>query len=66
VLNKILFDITGINFYFVSQEKRWVYYFSFAYAGIIIMNIIGHNRVTIISESYFEGVAGRYAGRGLA
>jgi hypothetical protein len=65
VVNWILFCIPVMIFYFVLREKRWAYYLSFVYAGIMIANGVGHNIATIITGRYFDGFAGGYTGIGL-
>jgi hypothetical protein len=65
VANWILFCIPVMIFYFVLQEKRWAYYLSFVYAGIMVINGIGHNIAVIVTGRYFNGFAGGYTGIGL-
>lgn len=65
VVNWLLFCIPIVLFYFVLQEKRWAYQLSIIYAGIMILNGIGHNVATIVTGRYFDGFAGGYTGIGL-
>jgi hypothetical protein len=65
VLNWVLFCIPVGFFYFVLHEKRWAFYLSIIYAGIMILNGVGHNIATIVTGSYFGGFAGGYTGIGL-
>jgi len=65
VANWVLFCIPVIVFYFVLYEKRWAFYLSMIYAGIMILNGLGHNIATIVTGRYFGGFAGGYTGIGL-
>ena len=65
VLNWVLFFIPAVVFYFVLHEKRWAFYLSMVYAGIMILNGVGHNIATIVTGKYFGGFAGGYTGIGL-
>jgi len=65
VVNWVLFCIPVVFFYFVLHEKRWAFYLSMIYAGIMILNGVGHNVATIVTGKYFGGFAGGYAGIGL-
>jgi len=61
-VNWVLFCIPVVIFYFILQEKRPAYYLGMAYAGIMILNGIGHNVATILTGRYFGGFAGGYTG----
>jgi len=63
--NWLLFCIPVALFYFVLNEKRWAYRLSIIYAGIMILNGIGHNLATILTGRYFGGFAGGFTGIGL-
>ena len=63
--NLLLFCILVVLFYFVLQEKRWALQLSIVYAGIMIINGIGHNVATLITGKYFGGFAGGFTGIGL-
>ena len=65
VANWILFCIPVVFLYFVIHEKRWGYRFSIIYAGIMILNGIGHNLATLLIGRYFGGFAGGYTGIGM-
>lgn len=65
VANWVLFFIPVVVFYFVLHEKRWAFYLSMIYAGIMILNGAGHNIATIVTGKYFGGFAGGYTGIGL-
>ena len=65
VANWALFCIPVVVFYFVLHEKRWAFYLSMIYAGIMILNGVGHNIATIVTGRYFGGFAGGYTGIGL-
>jgi hypothetical protein len=62
VANWVLFCIPVIVFYFVLHEKRWAFYLSMIYAGIMILNGVGHSIATIVTGRYFGGFAGGYTG----
>lgn len=63
--NWVLFCIPVVLFYFVLHEKRWGCHLSIVYAGIMILNGVGHNVATIVTGRYFGGFAGGYTGIGL-
>jgi hypothetical protein len=63
--NWVLFCIPVTLFYFVLHEKRWAYRLSIVYAGIMILNGIGHNVATVLAGRYFGGFAGGFTGIGL-
>ena len=65
ILNWILFCVPVAVLYFVLQGKRWLCYLSMVYAGIMILNGVGHNVATIVTGRYFDGFAGGYTGIGL-
>ena len=62
VVNWVLLCIPVVFFYFVMQAKRWAYYLSMIYAGVMIVNGIGHNVATIVTGRYFGGFAGGFSG----
>jgi hypothetical protein len=64
-LNWVLFCIPVALFYFVLQNKKWALQLSIVYAGIMILNGIGHNVATVITGRYFGGFAGGFTGIGL-
>jgi len=63
--NWVLFCIPVILFYFVLHEQIWAYRLSIVYAGIMILNGLGHNIATIVTGRYFGGFAGGFTGIGL-
>jgi hypothetical protein len=65
VLNWLLLCIPFVIFYYVLNEKRWAYKLSIVYAGIMILNGLGHNIATIVTGRYFGGFAGGFTGIGL-
>ena len=65
VANWVLFCVPVVFFYFVLHEKRWAFYLSMVYAGIMILNGVRHNIATVVTGSYFGGFAGGYTGIGL-
>jgi hypothetical protein len=64
-LNWILFLIPLSLFYFVNNGNKKAKIISLFYAGIMILNGIGHNLLTIITGRYFNGFAGGISGLGL-
>jgi len=64
-LNWLLLCIPFVLFYFTLNEKRWAYILSIVYAGIMILNGIGHNIATLVTGRYFGGFAGGFTGIGL-
>jgi len=60
--NWVLFCIPVVVFYFVPREKRWAYHLSMIYAGIMILNGLGHNVGLVVTGRYFDGFAGAYTG----
>jgi hypothetical protein len=65
VANWVLLCIPVIVFYFVLQEKPWAYRLSIVYAGIMILNGLGHNIATLVTGRYFGGFAGGCTGIGM-
>ncbi|MGA2623711.1 MAG: hypothetical protein ABSF91_07655 [Bacteroidota bacterium] len=65
VANWVLLCIPVVLFYFVLHERRWAHHLSIIYAGIMILNGVGHNIATIVTGRYFGGFAGGYTGIGL-
>jgi len=65
IVNWMLFCIPVALFYFVLQGKRWAYSLGLAYAGLMVLNGIGHNVATIVTGRYFGGFAGGYTGLAL-
>ncbi len=63
--NWILFCVPAALFYFILNEQRWAYRLGMVYAGIMVLNGIGHNVATILTGRYFGGFAGCYTGIGL-
>lgn len=62
LLNWALFCIPVALFYFVLLGKRRAFYLSIIYAGIMILNGIGHNIATLVTRRYFNGFAGGFSG----
>lgn len=65
IINWILWVIPVVLFYFFLRQRRWTYYLSMTYGGIMILNGIGHNLATLVSGRYFDGFAGGFTGIGL-
>jgi uncharacterized membrane protein YccC len=64
--NWVLFCIPVTLFYFILRGRRWAYQLSMVYAGVMILNGIGHNAAALITGRYFDGFAGGYSGIALA
>jgi hypothetical protein len=64
-VNWLLFCIPVAFFYFFLRRKKWAYIMSMVYAGIMVLNGLGHNLATIVTGKYFDGFAGGYSGIGL-
>jgi len=62
VANWALFCIPVVVFYFILQEKRWAYSLGMVYAGVMMLNGLGHNAATLLTGRYFGGFAGGYTG----
>ena len=62
VVNWVLFCISIVVFYFVLHEKRWAFCLGMVYAGVMIVNGLGHNIATMVTGRYFGGFAGGYTG----
>jgi uncharacterized membrane protein HdeD (DUF308 family) len=62
LINWILLLVPTAFFYFVLLDKRWAYYLSIVYAGIMILNGIGHNIASLVTRRYFNGFAGGFSG----
>jgi hypothetical protein len=62
LLNWVLFCFPVSLFYFVLLGKRWAYYLSIIYVGIMIFNGIGHKIATLVTRRYFNGFAGGFSG----
>jgi hypothetical protein len=65
ILNWLLLCIPFAIFFFVLKEYRWAYILGIIYAGIMILNGLGHNIATLITGRYFGGFAGGFTGIGL-
>lgn len=63
--NWALFCIPVVVFYFILQKKRWAYYMGMIYAGVMVLNGVGHNVATIVTGRYGGDFAGGYTGIGL-
>jgi hypothetical protein len=64
-INWILICIPMALLYFVLNQKRWAYKLSIIYAGIMGLQGIGHNIMTLATGDYFNGFAGGYSGLGM-
>ena len=60
--NWALFCVPVALFYFILRGKRWAYSLSMVYAGVMILNGIGHNTATLVTGRYFDGFAGGATG----
>jgi hypothetical protein len=61
-LSSGLVERPSLFFYFVLCEKRCAYHLSMIYAGIMILNGLGHNVGLVATGRYFDGFAGAYTG----
>ena len=61
-VNWALFCVPVALFYFVLHGKRWAFSLSTVYAGVMILNGIGHNVATLATGRYFDGFASGYTG----
>ncbi len=66
IINWLLFCIPVGLFYFVLRAKRWAYRLSQVYAGLMIVNGLGHNLGAMVTKKYFDGFAGGFTGIWLA
>ena len=66
VLNWILFCIPVVLFYFWLVGRRWARRASVLYAGVMVLNGLGHNLLTLATGRYIDGYAGGFSGIGLA
>lgn len=64
-INWALFCIPVVLLYFVLHGKRRAYWMSMVYAGIMILNGVGHNVAALLTGRYFGGFAGGFTGLGL-
>jgi phosphoglycerol transferase MdoB-like AlkP superfamily enzyme len=62
VVNWVLFCVPVAILYFLLLGKRWAYFLGMGYAGLMVLNGIGHNVATIATGRYFDGFAGGYSG----
>lgn len=65
-VNWVLFLIPMTFFYFWLLGRRWAHRMSVLYAGLMILNGLGHNIMTLATGRYFDGYAGGFSGIGLA
>jgi len=66
VINWLLLCIPFVILVFILIGKRWAYYVGVLYAGLMVLNGIGHIALTMVTGNYFGGYAGGYTGIGLA
>jgi hypothetical protein len=62
ILNWIFIIIPAVIFYYLLNEKRQAYILSIVYAGLMILNGLGHNIATLSTGKYFGGFAGGFTG----
>ena len=63
--NWVLFLIPVTFFYFWLAGRRWARRMSLAYAGLMVLNGLGHNVMTLATGRYLDGYAGGFSGIGL-
>ena len=64
--NWALYCIPLVFFYFWLTGRRWAHRMSLLYAGVMVLNGLGHNVMTLATGRYIDGYAGGYSGIGLA
>jgi phosphoglycerol transferase MdoB-like AlkP superfamily enzyme len=63
VANWVLFCIPlAIGYFLLTTRRGWAYILSMGYAGIMVLNGIGHNVATLVTGRYFDGFAGGFTG----
>jgi len=65
-VNGVLFCFSLGLFYFWLTGSRWARPLSALYAGVMVLNGIGHNVLTLATGRYRGGFAGGFSGIGLA
>lgn len=65
-VNWALFCLSLGIFYFWLTGRRWARPLSLIYAGVMVLNGIGHNIMTLVTGRYRGGYAGGFSGIGLA
>lgn len=65
VVNWFLFSIPVAIFYFTLEKRRWAYLLGMIYGGVMTLNGLGHNIVTVVTGRYFGFAAGGFTGIGL-
>jgi hypothetical protein len=63
--NWALFCLPLGVFYFWLAGRRWARAMSVLYAGLMVLNGLGHNVMTLATGRYFDGYAGGFSGLGL-
>jgi hypothetical protein len=63
--NWVLFCAPLVLFYFWLAGRRWARAMSVIYAGIMVLNGLGHIVMTLATGRYFDGYAGGITGLGL-
>jgi len=61
-INIVLFGIVIFLFVYTLKGKRWACILSILYAGVMIINGLGHNIATIVTGEYYDGYAGGFSG----
>ena len=64
-VNWVLFLIPVALFYFWLAGRRWALRMSLLYAGVMVLNGLGHNVMTLATGRYLDGYAGGVSGIGL-
>jgi hypothetical protein len=63
--NWVLFCVPLFIFYFWLAGRRWARTMAMVYAGVMVLNGLGHNAMTLATGRYFDGYAGGFSGLGL-
>lgn len=64
-VNWALLCVPVLLFYFFLRGRRWATTLSMVYAGVMVVNGLGHNVATLVTGRYFGGFAGGYSGLAL-
>jgi hypothetical protein len=63
--NWVLFCVPLLILYFWLAGRRWARTMTLVYAGVMVLNGLGHNAMTLVTGRYFDGYAGGFSGLGL-
>jgi len=63
--NWVLFCVPLLILYFWLAGRPWARALSVLYAGVMVLNGLGHNVMTLATGRYYDGYAGGFSGLGL-